>query len=50
MFEMTQRTRRVSWPRPSDLVEVLHPGQENVHFSKGFGHSCFSVQLKGKES
>lgn len=34
----------------SELVEFLHPGQENVHFPKGFGQSCFYVQLKGKES
>lgn len=36
-FKMTWRTRRVSWCWHSELVEFLHPGQENVHFSKGFG-------------
>lgn len=38
-----------SWSRHSELVELLHPGQKNVHFPKGFGQSCFYVQLKGKE-
>ena len=46
---MTWRTRRVSWSQHSELVEFLHPGQENVHFSKGFGLGCLYVQLKRKE-
>lgn len=45
-LEMTWRTRRVFWSRHLELVELLHPGQKNVHFSKGFGLSCFYVQLR----
>lgn len=38
------------WSRRLELVEFLHPGQENVHLSEGFGLSCFYVQLEGKKS
>lgn len=36
-----------SYPdRQSEMVEVLHPGQENVHFPKGFHQSRFCVHLQ----
>lgn len=49
-LEMTWRTRRAFQSGKLELVEFLHPRQENVHFSNGFGLSCFYVQLKGKKS
>lgn len=41
--------RRKLSNQQSEMVEFLHPGQENVHFPKGFHQSDFCIQLQQME-